>query len=55
MLKRILKKVKRLEYSSQNKINSLFVGNYRSVFQGRGIEFADIRPYDLNDDIRDID
>ncbi len=55
MLKRILKKVKRLEYTSQNKINSLFVGNYCSVFQGRGIEFADIRPYDLNDDIRDID
>ncbi len=55
MIKDILKKVRRLEIISKNKINSLFSGNYRSLFRGRGIEFADIRPYDIGDDVRDID
>ncbi len=55
MLKEILKKVRKLEFSTKNKIDSLFSGNYRSAFRGRGIEFADIRPYDSGDDVRDID
>jgi len=55
MLKNILKKIRYLELSANNKITSLFSGNYRSAFKGRGLEFADIRPYDLGDDIRDID
>ncbi len=55
MLKEILKKIRHLEISAKNKITSQFSGNYRSAFKGRGIEFADIRPYDENDDVRDID
>jgi uncharacterized protein (DUF58 family) len=55
MLTDILKSLRRLELSAQNKITSLFAGNYRSAFRGRGIEFADIRPYDTGDDVRDID
>ena len=55
MLTKILKKVRRLEIFSKNKITSVFSGNYRSAFKGRGIEFADIRPYDSGDDVRDID
>ncbi len=55
MLKDILKKVRYLEISANNKIDSLFAGNYRSAFKGRGVEFADIRPYDTGDDVRDID
>ena len=54
-LKKILKKIKKIEISANNQINSLFTGNYRSVFQGRGIEFADLRPYESGDDVRDID
>lgn len=55
MLKRILKKVKKIDFVSNNRINSLFTGNYRSVFYGRGIEFADLRKYELGDDARDIE
>lgn len=55
MLKNILKKIRHLEFFANNKIDSLFAGNYRSAFRGRGIEFADIRPYDTGDDVRDID
>jgi len=55
MLPSILKKVRLLDLKTKNKITSLFAGNYRSAFKGRGIEFADIRPYDMGDDVRDID
>jgi len=55
MIKDILKKVKKLDVFTKNNINSLFLGNYRSAFKGRGIEFADIRQYDVGDDVRDID
>jgi uncharacterized protein (DUF58 family) len=55
MLKNILKKVHTLEISAVNTIDSLFSGNYKSAFRGRGIEFADIRKYDTGDDVRDID
>jgi uncharacterized protein (DUF58 family) len=54
-LKRILKKVRTIDLKANNKINSLFIGNYRSVFFGRGIEFADLRPYEFGDDVRSID
>ena len=55
MLKEILKKIRHIEIYTNNKIDSIFLGNYRSAFKGRGIEFADIRPYDMGDDVRDID
>lgn len=55
MLKNILKKIRHVEVSANNKISSLFAGNYKSAFRGRGVEFADIRAYDTGDDIRDID
>lgn len=55
MLPSILQKVRLLDLKTKNKITSLFAGNYRSAFKGRGIEFADIRPYDMGDDVRDID
>lgn len=55
MLKNILKKLRHVEVSANNKIDSLFAGNYKSAFRGRGVEFADIRAYDTGDDIRDID
>lgn len=55
MLTDILKKVRILDLRTRNKITSVFTGNYRSAFKGRGIEFADIRPYDTGDDIRNID
>ncbi len=55
MLPSILQKVRLLDLKTKNKITSLFAGNYRSAFKGRGIEFADIRPYDTGDDVRNID
>lgn len=55
MLKEILKDIRMLDLIASKRVDSLFAGNYRSAFHGRGIEFADIREYDENDAFRDID
>ena len=36
-------------------VNSLFTGEYRSVFKGRGMEFAEVREYQAGDEVRSID
>ena len=37
------------------KVASLFAGNYRTSFQGSGMEFSDIREYTIGDATSDID
>jgi uncharacterized protein (DUF58 family) len=51
----ILKHVKGIELRARNLVNSLFTGEYRSVFRGQGIEFAEVREYQQGDDFRAID
>jgi uncharacterized protein (DUF58 family) len=53
--KEILKKVKRIEIATRGMVNEVFSGEYHSVFKGRGMEFAEVREYQLGDDIRNID
>ncbi|MCK5033614.1 MAG: DUF58 domain-containing protein [Calditrichia bacterium] len=53
--KEILKKVKRIEISTRGLVNQIFSGEYHSVFKGRGMEFAEVREYQIGDDIRNID
>jgi uncharacterized protein (DUF58 family) len=53
--KEILRQVRRIEIQTTRLVNDLFGGEYRSVFKGRGIEFADVREYVPGDDIRTID
>ena len=53
--KEILKQVRRIEIQSTRLVNDLFGGEYKSVFKGQGIEFADVREYVPGDDIRTID
>ncbi len=53
--KEILKKVKRIEISTRGLVNDVFSGEYHSVFKGRGMEFAEVREYQMGDDIRTID
>lgn len=53
--KDILKKVKRIEISTRGLVNEVFSGEYHSVFKGRGMEFAEVREYQIGDDIRTID
>jgi uncharacterized protein (DUF58 family) len=53
--KELLKEVKRIEIKTRNLVESLYAGGYRSIFKGRGIEFAGIRKYYRGDEFRSID
>ena len=48
-------KIRRLEVRTRGVVENVFGGEYRSAFKGRGIEFAEVRPYQVGDDIRTID
>ena len=51
----ILRQVKLLELRTRGLVNSLFTGEYRSVFKGQGMEFAEVREYQSGDEVRAID
>ncbi len=51
----VLRQVKGIELRTRALVNSLFTGEYRSVFRGQGIEFAEVRAYQQGDDFRAID
>ena len=51
----IVKKIKGIELRTKRLVNDVFSGEYHSVFKGRGIEFAEVREYDIGDDVRLID
>ena len=51
----IARKVKGIELRTKRLVNDVFSGEYHSVFKGRGMEFAEVREYGIDDDIRLID
>jgi uncharacterized protein (DUF58 family) len=51
----LLRQVRRIELRTRRLVNSLFSGEYHSVFKGQGIEFAEVREYLPGDDVRTID
>jgi uncharacterized protein (DUF58 family) len=51
----ILKQVKSIELRTRGLVGSIFAGEYRSVFRGQGMEFAEVRTYEAGDDFRSID
>ncbi len=53
--KDIFKKVKRLEIRTRHLVDSLFNGDYMSLFKGRGLEFVSLKEYEDGDNIGDID
>ncbi len=53
--KEILKKIRFIEITTSRLVNTVFAGEYHSIFKGRGMEFDEVREYDPQDDIRDID
>jgi uncharacterized protein (DUF58 family) len=54
-LQEILKAVRRIEITTSHLAEDLFSGEYKSVFKGTGMEFAEVRPYQQGDDVRTID
>src|SRR3989338_709160 len=53
--KELLKKIRFIEITTSRLVNTVFAGEYHSVFKGRGMEFDEVREYDPQDGIRDID
>ncbi len=53
--KELLKKVRHIEIKTRGLVNQVFSGEYHSVFKGRGMEFSEVREYQMGDDIRNID
>src|SRR3970040_282169 len=51
----LLERVRTIEIRARRLVNDLFLGEYHAVFRGRGIEFDELRPYVVGDDIRSID
>jgi len=51
----ILKKIRTLEIKTRGLVETVFAGNYHSVFKGRGMNFEDVREYQPGDEIRAID
>ena len=50
-----LREVRRLELRTRGLVDSLFSGEYSSIFHGRGLEFSHVRSYQVGDDVRAID
>lgn len=51
----LLKKVRRIEIRTSHIVNDVLSGQYHSVFKGRGMEFEEVREYQVGDDVRTID
>jgi uncharacterized protein (DUF58 family) len=51
----LLNKIRRIEIRARRLLNTALLGEYHSVFKGRGMEFSDVREYVPGDDVRAID
>jgi uncharacterized protein (DUF58 family) len=47
--------LQRLDWTVVRRLDGLLQGDYRSLFRGNGVDFADLREYEYGDDIRHID
>lgn len=50
----IIQKIKHMRIRANYLVNDIFAGEYKSAFKGRGMEFEEIRPYQIGDNTRDI-
>lgn len=51
----ILARIRRLQIRARRLVRLLFLGEYHSVFRGRGLEFSEVREYLPGDEVRLID
>ncbi len=51
----LMRKVRRIEISTRRLVDQGVAGDYHSAFKGRGVEFAEVRPYAAGDEVRTID
>ncbi|HLF77701.1 MAG TPA: DUF58 domain-containing protein [Dehalococcoidia bacterium] len=51
----MLARIRRLQIRARRLVRRLFLGEYHSVFRGRGLEFSEVREYEPGDEVRLID
>ena len=51
----MLQKIKRIHITTGRLATNIFAGEYKSVFKGRGLEFHEVRDYQIGDEVRLID
>jgi uncharacterized protein (DUF58 family) len=51
----LMKKIRQIEIRTKHLVNDSYAGEYHSIFKGRGMEFDEVRPYQIGDEIRTID
>lgn len=51
----VLRQVRLIELRTRGWVESLFGGEYHSIFKGQGMEFMEVREYQPGDDVRNID
>jgi uncharacterized protein (DUF58 family) len=49
------KLLRRLEWTVIRRLDGVLQGDYRTLFRGAGLDLADLREYQLHDDVRHID
>jgi uncharacterized protein (DUF58 family) len=47
--------LRRMEWTVIRRLDGLLYGDYRTLFRGLGLDLADLREYQLHDDVRHID
>lgn len=53
--KELLKRVRQIQIRTSRTVNDVLAGQYHSAFRGRGMEFEEVSPYVIGDDVRLID
>ncbi|MCP4593253.1 MAG: DUF58 domain-containing protein [bacterium] len=53
--KELIKKIRRIQIHTSRVVNDVLAGQYHSAFKGRGMEFEEVRAYQIGDDVRTID
>ncbi len=51
----LLDSIRTLELKTRRLVDTTFAGEYHSAFKGRGLEFDEVRPYQVGDDVKSID
>jgi uncharacterized protein (DUF58 family) len=55
LTRELLRKLRKIEITTNRVVNETLAGQYHSVFKGRGMAFDEVRPYQPGDDVRLID
>lgn len=54
-MREVLENIRTLELKTRRLVDSTFAGEYHTAFKGRGLEFDEVRPYQVGDDVKNID